>query len=39
MLGAVDAPADKRASVAMEQDDADAGTIGQIFNAHWRRES
>jgi hypothetical protein len=34
VLRPVDAPADKRASVAIEQHDADAGSIGQIFNAH-----
>ena len=34
VLWPVDAPADKRATVAIEQHNADAGTVGQIFNAH-----
>ena len=34
VLRSVDALADKRAAVAIEQHNADAGTVGQIFNAH-----
>jgi hypothetical protein len=34
VLWPVDAPADKRATVAIEQHNADAGTVGQVFNAH-----
>jgi hypothetical protein len=34
VLGAVDALADESAAGAIEQDNTDAGTIGQIFDAH-----
>src|SRR5262249_38069000 len=34
VLRSVDAPANKRASVAIEEHNADAGTVRQIFNAH-----
>jgi hypothetical protein len=34
VLGPVNAPADKGAAVAIEEHNADAGTVGQIFNAH-----
>jgi hypothetical protein len=34
VLRPVDALADKGAAVPIEQHNADAGTVGQIFNAH-----
>jgi hypothetical protein len=33
----VDAATNKGAAVAIEQHNADAGTVGQIFNAHCKR--
>ena len=36
MFRPVDAPADEHQALAIEQNDANAGTIGEIFEAHWQ---